>query len=147
MAKATPGRQVEAALGVLTGRALRAQLYNPLVGDIDGLDPATYPVLSGLARIGPVSASRLGELIGFDRTVTTRYASRLEAAGLLARSRDPRDARATLLELTPAGRAAASTVRRQLVGAIEEVLADWPKRDAERFAVALEKFAEGMRRR
>jgi DNA-binding MarR family transcriptional regulator len=147
MAKVTPGRQVEAALGVLTGRALRAQLYNPLVGDIDGLDPATYPVLSGLARIGPVSASRLGQFLGFDRTVTTRYASRLEAAGLLARSHDPSDRRATLLDLTPAGRAAASTVRRQLVGAIEEVLAEWPKRDAERFAVALEKFAEGMRRR
>jgi DNA-binding MarR family transcriptional regulator len=48
-----------------------------------------------------------------DRTATTRYASRLESAGLLRRAPDPEDARATRLELTSAGRAAVAAMRRR----------------------------------
>jgi DNA-binding MarR family transcriptional regulator len=144
MAKASSSRRVEAALSMLTLRATRNVLYDRLVDDIDGVDATTYPLLSGLARFGPMSATRLAEALGFDRTVTTRYASRLEAAGLLERSDDATDRRATVLLLTPAGRAAAGIARRRLTATIDEVLGGWTKREGERFAVALEKFAAGV---
>lgn len=55
---------------------------------MDGIDTTAYPVLSGLARLGPTTATQLAATIGVDRTVTTRYASRLEAAGLLSSAVD-----------------------------------------------------------
>lgn len=39
----------------------------------------TYPVLSGLGRLGPTTATHLASVIGVDRSATTRYASKLEA--------------------------------------------------------------------
>ena len=51
----------------------------------------------------------------------TSVVDRLERRGLAARSRHPRDRRSLLVELTPAGREAAATVRRE-IGRLEEAV-------------------------
>jgi DNA-binding MarR family transcriptional regulator len=144
MGTASPGARVAAALGRLLLRSTRTYLYERLVAGVDGVDQTTYPVLSGLARSGPTSASRLAELIGLDRTATTRYASRLESAGLLRRRPDPEDARAVQLELTPAGEATVASMRQILDVVFDELLASWDGPDAERFAIALERFTDQL---
>ena len=136
----TSGARVEAALGRLLLRGTRMYLYERLVDGVEGVDPTTYPVLSGLARGGPTSATRLAAVIGLDRTATTRYASRLESAGLLRRAPDPEDARVTRLELTAAGRAAVSAMRDTLTSVFDDLLAGWSGPEADRFAAALERF-------
>jgi DNA-binding MarR family transcriptional regulator len=146
VAKGTPSKRVEVALRSLLLRSTRLRLQAELVEGIAGVDPTTYPVLSGLATTGPTTASRLAEMIGLDRTVTTRYLSRLEEAGLVARSADRHDARATRVELTAAGSEAAATMRRRLAGTVGDILDGWSKRDAERFAAALEKFSRQLRK-
>ena len=122
-------------------RGIRMYLYDRLVDGVEGVDATTYPVLSGLARGGPTSATRLAAFIGLDRTATTRYASRLESAGLLRRAPDPEDARATRLELTSAGRAAVAAMRDTLTQVFDDLLGSWSGPDADQFAAALERYS------
>ncbi len=68
------GAQVAAAIAELLRKQTRQGIYAELT---DGLgpeiDPATYPVLSALARWGPCSAATLATEIGLDRSVTSRH--------------------------------------------------------------------------
>jgi DNA-binding MarR family transcriptional regulator len=141
----TPGGVIAEALGRLLQRGTRARLYARLTAGLDGaLDESTYPVISGLARLGPQSAAQLAAGIGLDRSVVSRHATRLERAGLIERLADPSDQRATLLILTAGGRQAVQEMRQRLAVAVDEYLASWPPGEAERFAASLSRFtAEG----
>jgi DNA-binding MarR family transcriptional regulator len=118
-----------------------------LVDGIDGLDATTYPVLSGLGRLGPTTATHLASVIGVDRSATTRYASKLEQAGLALRRADAGDGRATQLALTPAGMAALAATRDALGSVIDDILATWPPAEAESFSQALERFTDQLESR
>ena len=137
--------RVEAALGLLLRRSTRAHLYDDLVTGVHGVDETTYPVLSGIARLEPVSSTRLSDEIGIDRTATTRYAARLEKAGLVTREPDPGDARSTLLLLTDAGRVASDSARRKLVDRLDGIVAEWTPLEAELFATVLEHLVGKLR--
>ncbi|MGW7575693.1 MarR family winged helix-turn-helix transcriptional regulator [Streptomyces sp. NPDC054765] len=136
---------VEASLGLLLRRGTRASLYSALVDQLDGVNETTYPVLSGIARLEPVSSSRLATEIGIDRTATTRYADRLVTAGLVARDADPADARSTLLRLTEQGRSVIDIARMRLLGQVEDALSEWPAEERVVFAAVLERFVETLR--
>ena len=140
----SPGDRVADQLGRLLLRGNRQHLYQQLVDGVDGLDVTTYPVLSGLGRLGPTTATHLASMIGVDRSATTRYASKLEASGLVRRTVDPDDARATRLALTPAGTTALEATRRALSSAMDDVLSGWPAAEAAAFAAALERFTDGL---
>ena len=78
--------------------ANRGALCAPVIAVApDGVDTQTYPVLNTLATVGPVTVARLAEQVGIDRSGTSRYADRLQEAGLIKRTTDPLDRRATLL--------------------------------------------------
>jgi DNA-binding MarR family transcriptional regulator len=140
---ASPGSDIAETLGFLLQRAARARLYGRLTADLDdALDEATYPVISGLARLGPRSAAQLAEGIGLDRSVVSRHAARLSQAGLLTRLPDPSDRRAVLLTLTEPGHRAVREMRQRLADALDEYLAPWPPGEAQRFAANLRQFAE-----
>ena len=132
--------RAQAALGRFLIRGNRKYLYDQVVAGLDGVDTTTYPVLSGLARTGPTTATRLAAAVGLDRTATTRYATRLETAGMLRRVPDPDDGRSTTLELTPRGDAAVAAARRILATIFDEIMAGWSDPDAERFVTALERL-------
>lgn len=115
------------ALGQLLLRRNRSALYDAVLDAApSGVDRQTYPVLSGLARLGPQTAARLADEVGIDRSGASRYADRLEAAGLLRRSPDPTDGRATLLTLTPEGHAVIAQLRDTLAMHLAGRIADWP---------------------
>jgi DNA-binding MarR family transcriptional regulator len=147
MANTTRGARVEAQLGRLLLRSTRSYLYDQLVTGVDGVDTTTYPVLSGLARIGPTTATELASTIGLDRTATTRYASRLQEAGLLQRVSDDQDRRATRLELTPAGHQAVASMRRRLTQLFDDMLSTWTHDEAEQFTTSLERFTTMLEQR
>lgn len=126
MASIDQARALEQALGQLLLRRNRSSLYDAvLAGAPDGIDRQTYPVLSGLDRLGPQTAARLAEEIGIDRSGTSRYADRLQAAGLLRRDPDPDDRRATLLTLTAQGQALARELHQGLAEHLAARIADW----------------------
>jgi DNA-binding MarR family transcriptional regulator len=134
------GAQVAQALGALLLRGTRAALYLQLTEGL-GLDETAYPVLSGLARTGPLSAAALAHEVGVDRSGVSRHADKLEATGLLRRQPDPADGRATLLVLTERGEQASAVMRGRLADLITSSLRDWPPAEAAAFARALHRFA------
>lgn len=128
MADMDLARDLEQALGQFLLRRNRAALYDAALDDApDGIDRRTYSVLSGLARLGPRTAAQLAEEVGIDRSGTSRYADRLEKVGLLERSPDPSDGRATLLSLTPEGEKAAAQLHENLARHLGSLIADLPE--------------------
>ncbi|MEU5211796.1 MarR family winged helix-turn-helix transcriptional regulator [Streptomyces sp. NPDC020742] len=140
----TSAARVAEAIGALTLRATRAGVYGRLTSGVEGVDATTYPVLSGLARVGPATATRLAEVIGMDRTVTTRYATRLQEAGLIVRRPDPSDARATRLALTSDGERAVRALRGAMESFLAEEMSTWPAGEAAAFARRLERLTEAL---
>ncbi|MGH4033089.1 MarR family winged helix-turn-helix transcriptional regulator [Actinomycetota bacterium Odt1-20B] len=137
------GAQVSGAVAALMRRSTRAHLYGVLTEGVGpGINEATYPVLSGLARTGPRSAAALASEVGIDRSVTSRHATRLEKAGLLRREPDPSDRRATLLVLTADGERAVEVMRDRLAAAIDDYLGTWDPAEAAAFVTYLRRFTE-----
>ncbi|WP_409464850.1 MarR family winged helix-turn-helix transcriptional regulator [Amycolatopsis sp. GA6-003] len=137
-------QRIASAIGTLLLRANRMHLYDTLLEGHTGIDRWTYPVLSGLARIGPSSASELADQIGLDRTVTTRYASRLQAAGLLTRQPSPHDLRATVLQLTAEGERCIQTLRARLNDLVLEALPGWSPSRIHAFAQDFDQVVQNL---
>jgi DNA-binding MarR family transcriptional regulator len=141
-----PGTEIAETLGLLVRRATRTGLYRDLTEGLgDAVDELTYPVLSGLARTGPRTSVALADDVGLDRSGVSRYASRLEAAGLVRREPDPADGRAVLLTLTDQGAQTVAVLRARLAAQITSSLEDWPYGEVTTFARLLRKFiASGL---
>ena len=69
-----------------------------------GLTFARYQVLGMLHWTGPLTLGKLGDRLWITPATVTNAIERLEGAGLCRRVDHPRDARATLAEITPKGR-------------------------------------------
>ncbi|HXQ44130.1 MAG TPA: MarR family transcriptional regulator [Acidimicrobiales bacterium] len=83
----------------------------------------------------------LAERLGIDSPAVTRKVQQLEHLGLIARSADPDDGRASRLLLTRDGKRSIE----RLLGArrvwLENLLSDWPVADRKAFARLLQLFA------
>jgi DNA-binding MarR family transcriptional regulator len=83
----------------------------------------------------------LAERLGIDSPAVTRKVQQLEHLGLIVRSPDPADGRASRLLLTDEGERSIE----KLLGArrvwLEELLAEWPAEDRTQFARLLQLFA------
>ena len=107
------------------------------------LQPAGYGVLRLLSNRGPARASALAERLGVDRSAVTRLVQSLEDLGLVIRRQDAADGRATLLDLSDAGRERMSALRADHQVTLHRRLADWPAEDVRRFADLLARFNAG----
>ncbi|MFI8664329.1 MarR family winged helix-turn-helix transcriptional regulator [Rhodococcus qingshengii] len=137
------GAVVAEALGTVLQRRHRKHLYARLTRDVgDGVDASTYPLLSGLARVGACSAAELGREIGLDRSGVSRRATRLEVAGLISRRTDSADTRAVRLELTSRGQAAVATLRMRLASEIDALFEGWSESETRSFAEGFVRFVE-----
>jgi DNA-binding MarR family transcriptional regulator len=104
----------------------RGRLCAPVIAAAPGtIDGQTYFVLSTLARTGPVTVAQLARHVGIDRSGTSRYADRLQQAGLLERRPDPADRRMSLLGLTPEGTRLASQLADVLAGHLRDLTSAW----------------------
>lgn len=138
------GDRVEAQLGQLLLRSNRSYLYDAVVDGLDGVDATTYPVMSGLARIGPTTSTALAAAVGIDRSAVTRYLSRLEAIGYVRRGPHGEDGRATSVELSAAGREQTDVMHRRLSEIFDGILSTWSAADAEQFVAGLERFTAAL---
>jgi DNA-binding MarR family transcriptional regulator len=107
-------------------------------------DPAALHIVHMVKEHGPLRLTALAEAAMLDASTVSRHVQHLEAAGQLARTPDPDDRRATLIELTESGHALlreALAVRGRLLDA---VLADWDPADRDALARLLARLAEDM---
>jgi DNA-binding MarR family transcriptional regulator len=79
-------------------------------------------LLTAVAHSGPIRMNELASLMGIKAITVTQFVDALEKEGLLARVPDPKDRRATLVQLTESApplieqaRAAARTVKEQIL--------------------------------
>jgi DNA-binding MarR family transcriptional regulator len=84
-----------------------------------GLTFARFEVLVLLAfsRRGALPLGKIGERLQVHATSVTPLVNRLEAAGLITRSRHPEDGRAVLATITPKGREVMQRATEVIVGA------------------------------
>ncbi|MGA2711352.1 MAG: MarR family transcriptional regulator [Steroidobacteraceae bacterium] len=94
------------------------------------ISAAQYVIVSVLAQRGVDSAAQLCKDISYDGGAMTRMVDRLEAKGLIHRSRCPQDRRLVKLELTEAGRVALPKLRECSVRVLNHFLRGFSQEEA-----------------
>ncbi len=114
-----------------------------------GMTVAQAAALEALRCCGPCRPSELSGRLGIAPSTLTRNLKRLEERGWVAKTVDPEDGRATRLQLTEPGRAAASEVAKQEADFALDVLRRVPEARrgdvAETLEVLLEAICEATR--
>jgi DNA-binding MarR family transcriptional regulator len=137
--------RIEASLIALVRRANdpRGNKSINLAAGVD-IDRAASVMLARVEELEPARLSDLAEAAGVETSTASRQVARLVDDGLVERSADPNDGRASAHRLTDAGR----STRSKLVVArrdwFDDVLADFDDAEREQFAGLLERFVERM---
>jgi len=143
---------VEAAaeeLGVEFGRLMRLldrTNTHSVTRRRDGLDKAAFVALFKLVEDGPQRSSSLAECTLSDPSSVSRQVAHLVELGLVERTADPGDGRATLLAATERGRQTAANILRRRTLNLSMLLADWPVEDRHRFTELLARFTTDFER-
>jgi DNA-binding MarR family transcriptional regulator len=98
----------------------------------ENVSPSHLRALQSLDHLGGAKVTVLGEALGVPPSTASRISDRLTAAGLITREVAPDNRRATLLELTPAGRSILSDLagaRARALGRVTEAMSP-EERDA-----------------
>jgi|GEM_PF-342754 len=101
-------------------------------------------LISALASGGPMRASALAECVRSDPSTISRQVAALVRDGYAERRPDPRDRRAALLALTPAGEEVFEEHRRLRQETLREVMADWSEGDLELFARLIDTYINDL---
>jgi DNA-binding MarR family transcriptional regulator len=83
------------------------RLHKPILEPL-GLTFPQYLVVLELLDGGPRTVGALGSALDMDTGTITPLVKRLEAAGRVSRTRDAKDERRVMVDLTPAGRSQAA---------------------------------------
>jgi DNA-binding MarR family transcriptional regulator len=110
--------------------------------------PAPVPLLEAIdaAQVdGTAAINDVAVELGLDRSNASRMLADAVRDGLVTKAAAPDDARRAVLGLTDDGRAMLADARAWQAERFAELVADWPVRDARRFAGYLVRLAEGTR--
>jgi DNA-binding MarR family transcriptional regulator len=107
----------------------------------DGLSFSRAKVLWTLEESGPLRASTLAEHLDCAAATATELVDALTRDELVARTPDPRDRRAVLIDLTPAGREVARVTLAHKRRILENVFASLSIEQVEQLKVLLDDLA------
>jgi DNA-binding MarR family transcriptional regulator len=102
------GTQLSFALYGAANRMVR--MHKPFLEPL-GLTFPQYLVILELLNDAPLTMGTLGGRLDMDTGTITPLVKRMEAAGLVTRTRDPNDERRVMVDLTPRGRSLETEVR------------------------------------
>ena len=131
-------QKIEQQMTVLLRRVQRIHISTSS-GELD-LERSAYGIMARLADDGPQRLGALATAFGLDPSTITRQVQSLERAGLAARSTDPTDRRASILQLSEEGLSVLERTRAVRRERLYAVLGDWPDGDLEEFGRLLEQF-------
>lgn len=120
--------------GLFFRRAERFYHVARLDAPAPSLERAAYGVLARIAGGGPQRLSTLAGGLCVDLSTVSRQVAALEGAGLVRRTPDPTDRRASLIEATETGTDAFVQHRNKWLGALKGLLADWTSAERQEFA-------------
>jgi DNA-binding MarR family transcriptional regulator len=131
-------QQIEQQMTVLLRRVQRIHLSTS-TGEVN-LERSAYGIMCKLADEGPQRLGALANAFGLDPSTITRQVQALEEIGLAVRKTDPTDRRASILDLSDAGRSVLDQTRSHRRARMELALADWSEQDRKDFARLLQQF-------
>ena len=102
------GNQLSFALYGAANRMVR--MHKPFLEPL-GLTFPQYLVILELLNGSPLAVGALGARLDMDTGTITPLLKRLDAAGLVTRTRDPADERRVMVDLTPRGGAMEAEIR------------------------------------
>jgi DNA-binding MarR family transcriptional regulator len=102
-----------------------------------GLTSVQFAALYAVRAAGELDATRLAELIAFDRATIGDVLDRMEAKGWVARAGSPDDRRVKLIRLTAKGTALLKRVEPAVRRVQERLLAPLARQDRDRFLTLL----------
>lgn len=140
----TANKQIEQQITVLLRRVQRIHL-STTTGDVN-LERSAYGIMCKLADEGPQRLGALATAFGLDPSTITRQVQALEEIGLAARTTDPSDRRASILDLTDTGRAVLDSTRTRRRTKLQKALSDWPESDLTDFGRLLKEFNASLDR-
>lgn len=129
--RATPGRSLDALADRLHSAAIHLLRRVRRADAGTGLSPARLSALSVVVFGGPLRVSDLARAEQVRTPTITPIVAALERDGLVTREPDARDARASILRATPAGRALMAQGRARRVAALAGELRGLPAADRE----------------
>ena len=106
----------------------------------ESLDQPSHQTLRHLLAWGSMRPTALAEVLNTGASHVSKIVRRLEDAGLVQRTVDPTDRRATLVSLTPSGETAALGVYALGDRMISEVLQGWSAPDVRRYTALTQRF-------
>jgi DNA-binding MarR family transcriptional regulator len=109
------------------------------------LAPGVAGMLAAIERLeGGCHLKELAATCALDQSTTSRAVSAFVQAGLVRRVADPRDGRASFLELTDDGRSALRRSDEWYATLLAAALNDWSRTDVEHLGALLRRFAESL---
>ena len=139
MTRADLIRDLEQEVGVLIRRVrrvigVRARAVH------ESLQPAAYLILAHVNASGPLRASSIVEVFALDKGATSRHVHHLIDLGLVERTPDPEDGRATLLTVTEEGARRMRDVAEHRRSWLDEQLGDWSESELAGFVRDLGRY-------
>lgn len=122
----------------LLGRRMRARLPG------EELDFAAILLLKALMHGGPMRLSALAASLDLDASTVSRQVRHLEDRGLLERTSDPDDGRASRITLSEQGRIRLEAGARRRRALVAQLLEHWPDRDREQLRVLLNRLLDDL---
>ena len=135
-----PETAEDALMGLMM--ALGRQMRQRQPGDT--IDYSAFPILKLLTHQGPMRLSALAQVLGLDASTVSRHARQLEDRGLLERTDDPDDGRASRVAVSEHGSACLAhgfESRRQV---ITSALAEWTDEERETLRLLLHRLVQGL---
>lgn len=108
----------------------------------DGMERAHFGLLIELVDNGPRRAAALAEAVYADASTVSRQVGQLVDLGLVERTPDPEDGRASLLVATGRGVAHVAEGRARRNRFLATIIEDWDRADAERLVELLDRFTD-----
>jgi DNA-binding MarR family transcriptional regulator len=108
------------------------------------LQPSSYLMLGYLAEQGPLRASAMAEVFHIDKGAISRQIQHLVDLGLVARTPDPDDGRATLVAATEDAVRRMADVSAHRRKWLDEQLGDWTEAELIDFVGVLGRYNEAL---
>lgn len=136
-------RTLEQEVGVLIRRVRRvigerARAVHPQ------LQPASYLMLGYLASEGPLRASAMAGVFDIDKGAISRQVQHLEDLGLVDRTPDPADGRASLVSASAEAARRLEDVAADRRRWLDEQLGGWTEEELGDFATVLGRYNEAL---
>ena len=131
--------ELEREVGVMV-RRIRRVLGERARAVHPELQSSTYLMLSWVEQHGPIRASAIAECFAIDKGAVSRQVQHLLELGLLDRSPDPDDGRATLLSASESARARLADVSQATRMWLDEKLGDLPDAELTEFVGLLGRY-------